>query len=113
MPRIFGDLVKRYGKIIDLALEQRQLKTGYDISETLREFSEELGFLKAGPRDVIRVHSIALKERADKAVSGKTHAYFEEGRFIVLELMGYLVTYYRSHSTISVNSDVLDKNKDN
>jgi hypothetical protein len=31
----------------------------------------------------------------------KSRAYLEEGRLIVLELMGHLVTYYRNYTLIS------------
>jgi CheY-like chemotaxis protein len=96
LPDIFKEMVAEYGQLLDLALEQRLYKVEHNISEGLYELVERLGFLKAGPRDVIDLHSAALKERLDKAGLSKTQAYVEEGRMAALELMGHLVSYYRT-----------------
>jgi hypothetical protein len=37
-----------------------------------------------------------LKQRIEKANLSKTQAYVEEGRMAALELMGHLVSYYRT-----------------
>ena len=59
---------------------------------------EQLGRLKAGPRDVVEIHTIALKDKGNNNVPHpKTQAFMEEGRLLVLELMGHLVSYYRNH----------------
>ena len=42
------------------------------------------------------LHSAALKQRIEKANLSKTQAYVEEGRMAALELMGHLVSYYRT-----------------
>ncbi|HKP12584.1 MAG TPA: hypothetical protein VJZ91_10755, partial [Blastocatellia bacterium] len=44
----------------------------------------------------IDLHSAALKPRLNKANVAKTQAYVEEGRMAALELMGHLVSYYRT-----------------
>lgn len=96
LPDIFGEMVAEYGRLLDFALEQRLYKVEHNISDGLYELVERLGFLKAGPRDIIDLHSAALKERIDKASLPKTQAYVEEGRMAALELMGHLVSYYRT-----------------
>lgn len=96
LPDIFAEMVAEYGKLLDLALEQRVYKTEHNISDGLYELVERLGFLKAGPRDVIDLHSAALKQRMNKTNVSKTQAYVEEGRMAALELMGHLVAYYRT-----------------
>ena len=60
--------------------------------------AEELGLLKAGPRDVVEIHSTALKEKRHKVTPQKAQAYAEEGRLMALQLMGHLVSYYRNYS---------------
>ncbi len=98
-PNTFNQFVRRYGNLIDLALEQRGYRVEHSIPEKLRAMSEQLGFLKAGPRDVVEIHTKALKGRSKGANPGKTQAYAEEGRLMALELMGDLVSYYRRRSS--------------
>ncbi len=95
-PDAFKQLAQRYGELMDLALEQRAYRVEHDVSGELRSMSARLGFLRAGPRDVVEVHSNALKAKTRQAAPTRAQAYVEEGRLMVLELMGYLVSYYRN-----------------
>ncbi|MFK8182687.1 MAG: hypothetical protein AB8B99_04880, partial [Phormidesmis sp.] len=54
-------------------------------------------FLKAGARDVVELHTLALKKKSEQENVMRVRVYAEEGRLIVLELMGYLTTYYRKY----------------
>jgi hypothetical protein len=98
LPDVFGDLLDRYAEIIDLAFEQRVYKVDRPLSDGLRRLSDRLGALKAGPRDVIELHTFGMRRRLAAATSDQTEAYAEEGRLLVLELMGHLVSYYRGFS---------------
>jgi hypothetical protein len=64
----------------------------------MHDIADRLGFLRAGPRDVVDIHITALKEKSSGATPQKNKAYAEEGRIKVLELMGLLVSYYRNRS---------------
>jgi PAS domain S-box-containing protein len=97
-PDTFAALVERYGDLMDFALEERGYKIKHNISEGLRAIVEHLGSLRAGPRDVVEIHITALREKSKGVSALKTEAYTEEGRLMVLELMGYLVAYFRNHS---------------
>lgn len=94
----FNELVQRYGDILELALEQRAYKVEHNVSERLRSITEQMGFLKAGPRDVVEIHSTALKGKSNGSPPQRVQAYIEEGRLIVLEIMGYLTSYYRNYA---------------
>jgi DNA-binding NarL/FixJ family response regulator len=97
LPESFHDLRQRYGQLLELAVEQRTYRVDHRLSDTLRALAEELGFLNAGPRDVVELHTAALKQHiAAAAAPQKAQAYIDEARVMVLELMGYLVAYYRS-----------------
>jgi len=90
-------LLKRFtGNGAFKALEQRAYKVDHDISGSLRSVAERMGFLKARPRDVVKLHSTALQRKTSDVPSGKARAYLEEGRIMVLELMGYLSSFYRN-----------------
>jgi len=97
VPDIFEELVAGYGDLLDLALEERAYKVEYNISEKLRIMADKLGFLKAGPRDVVEIHTKALKQKSKNATLAKAQAYVIEGRLMVLELMGFLTSYYRRY----------------
>lgn len=101
LPDLFDELVQDYGELLDLALEQRIYKVNYQLSESLRTLGDQLGFMKAGPRDVVQIHHAALLKRGANVTISKSRAYLEEGRLLVLELMGNLVSYYRNY-TLSV-----------
>lgn len=93
----FKAAVAEYSDLLDVALEQRVFKTDNRSSERLRELGQQLGFLRAGPRDVVEIHTAALRTRIENVPAAKAQAYVEEGRIAALELMGYLTGYYRSY----------------
>jgi CheY-like chemotaxis protein len=98
MPREVERLARAYSEILGLALDQRAFKVDHKTSQALHELANQLGALNAGPRDVIDLHVMALKERLEHASREQTTALTEEGRLLVLELMGHIVTYYRSYA---------------
>lgn len=97
-PHVFDELFRQYERMMDMAIEQRTYKVDHSLSDELRAMAERLGFLKAGPRDVIELHSKVLQKKGKETNPVKAQAYTEEGRLMVLELMGYLASYYRNQS---------------
>jgi response regulator RpfG family c-di-GMP phosphodiesterase len=97
-PAEFQHFARTYTEILGLALEQRAYKVDRKTSQALHDLADELGALSAGPRDIIDLHVQALKERMSYASREQSMALAEEGRLLVLELMGHLVTYYRSYT---------------
>lgn len=95
--QIFNSFVKTYSEITDNAVQHRIYKTENSIQEPLLMLAEQLGFLKSGPRDVVEIHSEALKQKLEGMNTAKAQLYMEECRFILLELMGDLVSYYRNY----------------
>lgn len=93
-PNIFLKLTQQYGDLIDLALEQRMYKVDHQLSDNLRTIAQHLGALNARPRDVVEMHVTTLKDRTQSVTSAKAKAYAEEGRLVILELMGYLTSHY-------------------
>ena len=114
MPDTFEELAVRYGELLDQALEQRAYKVEYDISGNLRFVAEQMGFLKARPRDVVKLHSTVLQRKTRDVPSAKARAYLEEGRIMVLELMGYLSSFYRNSAfrAMQVHSTEVKRKKE-
>jgi CheY-like chemotaxis protein len=98
MPAEFTRLVRLYTDVLNRALDQRAYKIDHKTSQALHELADELGALSAGPRDVIDLHVMALKDRLAHANREQASALTEEARLLVLELMGDVVTYYRSYT---------------
>jgi CheY-like chemotaxis protein len=97
-PDHFGSLSKRYSQLIDMALEQRTYKVSYSFSDELRDLAQEMGAIRISPRDVVEIHNATLRQKRREVTQAKATAYIEEGRLMLLELMGYLVAYYRNYA---------------
>ncbi|MDJ0511420.1 MAG: response regulator [Crocosphaera sp.] len=97
LPDVFEELTTAYGNLLELSLEQRIFKVDHHISRELRTLADKLGFLKASPRDTIEIHTQVLKEKTQDVPIIKAQAYVNEGRLMILELMGYLASFYRKY----------------
>ena len=95
-PETFAELTEFYGGLLELALEERAYRVDHNISEALRSLSDQVGQLNATPRDVVEIHKTMLRAKTNGSTPEKAKAYIQEGRLIVLELMGYLVSFYRN-----------------
>jgi CheY-like chemotaxis protein len=100
-PGAFGELTSRCEALLDLALERQRYKVEHDLGAALQEMGQRLGALGAGPRDVIEIYGAALKSRTGGTPAARARAYVDEGRMLVLELMGHMVSYYRSRCPAS------------
>lgn len=98
LPELFNELVTQYGDILDNALERQTYKVNHDISTDLRTLADKLGHLNAGPQDIVLLHTTALKQKCQDSPYAKAAVFVEEGRILVLKLMGYLAVHYRNYS---------------
>lgn len=92
----FQSLVERYARLLDRQLEERAYRLDNTVSDGLRDLADALGRLHAAPRDVVELHTTALRGRIAPSNPQKAQAYVEEARVAVLEVMGYLASYYRT-----------------
>ena len=100
VPDIFQDLVSKYSAILEKRFKTKVYVSDYDISEELRIYSVKLGLLKGTARDVIEIHNVTIGRISEHSPYQKTKVLITEGRFILIELMGYLAMFYRRHSSI-------------
>jgi PAS domain S-box-containing protein len=94
-PDLFESLISQYQEILKNAVERRIYKVESDISAELHRLSNEIGFARAGPRDVVNLHVTALQRAAEGLPKTQIAAYADEGRLLMVELMGYLTSFYR------------------
>jgi hypothetical protein len=85
-----------YADLLDKAVRRREFENGPGVYAELRELAVRLGRLGAGARDVIELHAGALDAKTAAATAPVAQIYVEEGRLLVLELMGHLLSYYRT-----------------
>jgi len=98
VPDLFRQLTRDYEDWLDLAWDRRLYKIESDISKNLRDLADQLGVVRARPHDVVELHTRALEGKIRDVPHAKAQVYVEEGRMIILELMGYLASFYRTHS---------------
>ncbi len=97
-PALFHELKNRFIQTLRLALEERKYRGPSRVPSELGRIGDLLGDLHAAPRDVIHLYRDALAElTAATSAPEKSQAYIEEGRLLVLRLMGNVLTYYRHH----------------
>lgn len=98
-PAHFSDFASEYGRIMDQAIEERAYRRVVRTREDLQSLAALLGHDMATPRDLVDLHTAALKDALKRADPGRQQALVEEGRLLALELMGNLATHYRTRST--------------
>ena len=97
-PAAFEEFVTRYGKVLDLAIEQSNYQVDNHLTEALQNLADEMGVHGVGPRDVLDVHNAALRQMRQGQRPRKAQSYLEEGRLLARELMGHLVSFYRRYA---------------
>ncbi|MFV9504791.1 MAG: PAS domain-containing protein [Oscillochloridaceae bacterium umkhey_bin13] len=100
-PAAYHEAVRIYANVLDEAVRRRAQPDGQTDSG-LRELGERMARWLANPRDVVEVHLAAVRAASIDATPIKQQAYLEEGRLLVLELMGHLATAYRQHAPLDV-----------
>lgn len=94
----FGTAVATYHELLDIALMRQRGIPDASPERGLRALSDTLGFQAATPRDIVEIHLAGVRSAGIGAPPIKQQAYLEEGRLMVLELMGYLAGHYRGRA---------------
>ena len=97
-PKEFGILMRRYEDTLELLLDQKTYKVDHNLSERLRDIATEIGFLRGGPRDVIELHSAAVRNKTVGVSRQKAKAYLSEGKFLAFGLLGHLTSFYMNRA---------------
>lgn len=91
----FRELVREYEDMLERVLDRITYRVSDPLSIPLRNLAGRLGELGAGPRDVVELHGTALRHKSSGVQASRARALADEGRLLVLELMGHLVSHYR------------------
>lgn len=97
-PSTFNEILNRYKNLIDLSININEHKWGEEITSELCLLAKKLVFLKASPSDIIDIHNLAIKKKLENKPEDEIEVLIESGRRISLELMSFLISYYRNNS---------------
>lgn len=98
-PDLFAELVHRYAELLGTHLNQQPRPGEKHATRDLRTMSDSLGLVGAGPRDVIRIHQDALRQCTSTVNDTTARAMGNESRLMLIELMGYVLAWYRCQAT--------------
>lgn len=98
VPAQHAEVVKAYASLLDTKVQRLGLKLDGDFDERVHAVADRLGQMGAGPRDVVDLHKAVLAAHLRQQPARRARAQIEEGRLLMVQLMGYLVSYYRKQS---------------
>jgi len=93
----FEKLKSEYAAALEKSIEERFYKVEVKSIGILKDMSAELGSLKAGPGDIIDIHKDVIENKTENSPSEKINLYYEEGRLILIKLMGNLINFYKNY----------------
>ncbi len=99
LPESFERFVRTYEKLLVQSLDEAGFQTAQEVPDLTRGLAHDLGDLHAGPKDVIDIHTAALKRAVERASKHRELAITEEARILLVQLMGFLVLHYRNAQT--------------
>ena len=95
-PTEFEDSVRQYSQMLVNAVKTRELDATPSDGPRARALGQRLGFLKATARDVVDVHRETMSRMLTTEESSRTSFYIrEEGRILLVHLLGILMDFYR------------------
>jgi len=94
-PSEFSAETEIYGSLLNRLLEADTEDEKSIVREELHDLADRLGDLNTGPRDLVEIHKSAVSRKLQSRFVTDSNAAIEEGRLLLLQLMGHLVSYYR------------------
>jgi len=96
-PEFFDSVVNDFKRLTEKAIEAQVYKVDFNPSTELNNIAEELGEYRAGPRDVLRIFIKANEHLINKdETDEKKHNINNEAKLLMIELMGNLLSFYRT-----------------
>ena len=98
MPEVFAQLVAEYGLELERAGEGGDERV-QPLTPAIQDLVARLGFLRAGARDLVRLHRRALVERLKLAQPEPTRRMLGRSRLVLIAALAQLVGHYRTGAT--------------
>lgn len=95
-PKLFRELTHQYAAILLHGIEEQAFRVPRKASQEIEQFAERVGFMRLQARDMIDMHTSAIRELTSSDAHPLKHqALISEGRIRLVELMGCVAMYYR------------------
>lgn len=94
VPELYDEMKQRYDAVLDFALREDDVAQK-EVSNRLLAFAEHLGFLGANAVDLLNINAEVVAARVSSVDPNKCKHDKSREPLLMLELMGYLVSYYR------------------
>lgn len=98
MPERHREFVEAYRELLGEARHEQLFRVDHHSSNKLQDLADQLGLVNADPRDIIQIHRDALAIMQTGMSPKVRRSMFEESRYRLIELLGYLVAFYRQHA---------------
>jgi len=93
-PQLFAVYLNDYAALMETYLDASAMHKESPRRQ-ISELADRLGNQGAGPRDVVDIHLKIVATKGTESNPQRARAYAVQGRLLALEVMGYLVDYYR------------------
>lgn len=97
-PEAHQHFIQDYIHLIDQAVDERFYKIDGGLRDKTVRLAEKLCFMKSDAKDVIEIHRLAVQSRIHNVNVKERRIVMEEGRFLLISLMGALINLYRRKS---------------
>jgi CheY-like chemotaxis protein len=97
MPDVFKKWSREYEGLLDVMVEERIISKQADRLSMIESLVTNLAFAQAGPNDIADLHSSVISRKSQKLSGERTQLYIDEGRWLLLEVLGALLVEYREH----------------
>lgn len=97
-PEVADRLADLYEELLDAAVKRQIYRDMPHPGPKIRAYVAELAKLRAGPREVTDIHSRVLRRKTTASSDGTAELLRSEGRLLLVEVMGYLLSEYRIRS---------------
>jgi hypothetical protein len=101
VPGEFERFVVQFDGLLERCVEHMTYRVPMAVSNELSDMAEQLGVLRAGPRDIVEIYGTSLKRRLSRETKGRYASFAGAGQLVAFELMGYLVSYYRNQARLT------------
>ena len=107
----FDQFVADYKLALWKAIEEMSFKVPQQVPDQMRSLAAKLGDVHAGPKDVIDIHTEALKDSVRDKSKQIEEIMTNESRIMLVQLMGYLCRYYRNKNLSLASESLRPKKK--
>lgn len=101
---IFLSQVAGLEEILMQNFESKFLKTDFNISEELEKMAHQIGHFNGTAKDVVEIYVTALHNIKLKESDKITSVISSDGKIILVELMGYLASFYQLRNKLKGNN---------